>query len=211
MLTVKQYTVGALCTNCYLITENETNKSAIIDPGGISAELDREIDKNNLSIEYILLTHGHFDHIRKTARYKRKNAKVAINHKEKDFPIDPHLNLSCKFSRTTIESFDVDILLNDEDTISLGKSTIKIICTPGHTIGSSCFIADNCIFTGDTLMKQSVGRTDFATGNSKDMVKSLGQLLSLKDNYIIYPGHGDTTTLDFEKQNNIYLSRIRQD
>lgn len=212
MILVKQYKVGALYTNCYLITDKESQKSAIIDPGGINAELDKEIESKNLSIEYILLTHGHFDHIRKVARYKNKtNSKVAINHKEKDFPVNPNLNLSCKFARMTIEPFSIDILLNDEEIIKLGNSTIKILCTPGHTIGSTCFIVDNCIFTGDTLMKNSIGRTDFATGSSKDMIKSLAKLLSLKSNFTIYPGHGDITTLDFEKQNNLYLSRIRKD
>lgn len=212
MLTVKQYKVGALCTNCYLITDKESKKSAIIDPGGISSKLDKEVELNNLSVEYILLTHGHFDHIRKVARYKNKtNAKILINHKEKDFPLDPNLNLSCKFAHMLIEPFDIDILLNNEETIKLGSSIIKILHTPGHTVGSSCFLIDNCIFTGDTLMKQSIGRTDFATGSSKDMVKSLAKLLSLKNNFIIYPGHGDISTLAFEKSNNLYLSRIRQD
>ena len=210
MLIVKQYKVGALYTNCYLITDEETKKSAIIDPGGISLELDKEISSRNLSVEYILLSHGHFDHIRKTARYKNKtNAKIAINQKEKDFARDASLNLSCKFARTTIDPFEIDMLLNDGDTIKLGNSTIKIISTPGHTVGSSCFIVDDCIFTGDTLMKQSIGRTDFATGSSNDMVNSLAKLLMLKGNYTIYPGHGDDTTLEFEKKNNPHFSQIK--
>ncbi len=212
MLTVKQYKVGALYTNCYLITDKESQKSAIIDPGGISSNLDKEVELNNLSVEYIFLTHGHFDHIRKVARYKNKtNAKVLINNKEKYFPQEPNLNLSCKFEHIAIEPFNIDILLDDGETIKLGNSTIKVLHTPGHTVGSSCFLTDNCIFTGDTLMKQCIGRTDFATGSSKDMIKSLAKLLSLKKNFTIYPGHGDTTTLDFEKSNNLYLSRIKQD
>lgn len=211
MLTVKRYKVGALNTNCYLVIDEETQKAAIIDPGGLSSQLDKEISSKALSVEYILLTHGHFDHIRKVVRYKNKtNAKVIMSMKERDFPMEPDLNLSGKFAHTKVDPFDADILFSDGDKIALGNSIITMISTPGHTRGGSCFIIGDCIFTGDTLMKQSVGRTDFATGNPQDMLESLSKIISLSKNYTIYPGHGDGTTLNFEKNNNIYLMRLNQ-
>ena len=88
----------------------------------------------------------------------------------------------------------------------LGKTAIKYISTPGHTQGSGCFIDDNCIFTGDTLMKLSMGRTDLPTGDDDDMLKSLKRLYNLNENYTVYPGHGDSSTLEYEKKYNPYLN-----
>ena len=205
MLAVEKFKVGPLETNCYFITDKNTKKSAIIDPGGISAELDAKIDvigKEN--IEYILMTHGHFDHIRKAPRYQKlTEAKLVIGAKEADFTKDRHLNLC----RIPLAPFDVDILVNDEDIITLGETKIKVIATPGHTIGGVCFIADSNLFTGDTIMKGTVGRCDLKTGNFEQMKNSILKITALTENYKIYPGHGDISTLNEEKENNFYLKR----
>ena len=150
------------------------------------------------------MTHGHFDHIRKAPRYQKlTEAKLAIGAKEADFTKDRHLNLC----RIPLAPFDVDILVNDEDIITLGETKIKVIATPGHTVGGVCFIADDNLFSGDTIMKGTVGRCDLKTGNFEQMKNSILKITALTENYKIYPGHGDTSTLNEEKENNFYLKR----
>lgn len=207
MILVDTYKLGALKTNCYLIKDVKTGKMAIIDPGGISRKLDDTIKQfSKEDFCYILLTHGHFDHIRKAQRYKElTDSKVVISKDEKDFLKEPKLNLSYQFGKEPLFPFEADILVHEGDVLDLGDSQIKVIKTPGHTVGSVCYLVDDCIFTGDTLMKGSVGRTDLATGNTADMDFSLKILGLLNGDYKIYPGHGEPTTLNEEKNSNPYF------
>lgn len=206
MVAVKVFKVGPLETNCYLLTDTSTKKSAIIDPGGISAKLDEAINAVGVeNIEYILMTHGHFDHIRKAPRYKNlTGATLAIGKNEADFTKDRHLNLC----RIPMEEFEADVLLNDGDTIKLGNLIIRVIDTSGHTKGSVCFVAGDCIFTGDTLMKGTFGRCDLETGNFEQMCNSLEKIFALPGDYKIYPGHGEMSILAEERANNSYNKRI---
>ncbi len=206
MLNIEKYKVGPLETNCYFITDADTKKSAIIDPGGISSELDKRIKAiGKENIEYILMTHGHFDHIRKAMRYKElTGAKLMIGVNEKEFTKDRHLNLC----RIEMPAFDVDLLLNDGDIIELGNTKIKVLNTPGHTIGGVCFITGDSIFSGDTIMKGTIGRCDLETGNITQMMDSVSKIVQLSGEYNIYPGHGEETTLNNEKKNNIYFRKV---
>lgn len=206
MVSVKVFKVGPLETNCYLLTDTRTKKSAIIDPGGISAKLDEAINVVGVeNVEYILMTHGHFDHIRKAPRYKNlTGATLAIGKNEADFTKDRRLNLC----RIPMEEFEADVLLNDGDAIKLGELTIQVIETPGHTKGGVCFVVGECIFTGDTIMKGTFGRCDLETGDFEQMGKSLEKIFALPGDYKIYPGHGDTSTLAAERANNSYNKKI---
>ena len=205
MLIVQRFKVGPLETNCYLITDKNTKKSAIIDPGGICSKLDEKINViGEKNFEYILMTHGHFDHIRKAPRYQKlTGAKMVIGEKESNFTKDRKLNLC----RIPMEPFEADILVKDNDIITLGETKIKVISTPGHTVGGVCFIADNCLFTGDTIMKKTIGRCDLNTGNFEQMKNSISKIIKLTKNYKICPGHGDLSTLDEEKETNFYLKQ----
>lgn len=206
MLSVKTFPVGSLETNLCLIQDENTKESAIVDPGEMSEELDQIL--KNKTLKYILLTHGHFDHIAQAQRYKNlSGAKIVISEKESEFTKNNALNLSCKYSNIQIKSFDADILVKDGDMINLGDTQIKVMETPGHTVGSVCYIADDKIFSGDTVMKECVGRCDLPTGNSKELRKSIRKICSLTRDYTIYPGHGEATTLDYEKQNNLYFRK----
>ena len=204
MLIVENFKVGPLETNCYLIIDKKTQKAAIIDPGGISAELDKKISSlGEENVDYILMTHGHFDHIRKAIRYKKlTGAKLMIGVNEAEFTKDRRLNLC----RIPMPPFEADVLLNENDIIDLGESKIKVINTPGHTVGGVCFIAEDFLFSGDTIMRGSIGRYDLETGNFNQMRESIKKILALSKNYIIYPGHGGHTTLQEEK--NLYLKNI---
>lgn len=197
ILKIQRFPVGILRTNSYLISYN--SKGIIVDPGGINDKLDESIKKLN-GIDYIILTHGHFDHILEVERYQElTGAKVVIGYDEKDFPMDNSLNLCSEFYKKGINNFSADILVKDDDVLNFNDKEIKIISTPGHTIGSVCYCMDNIMFSGDTLFKGKIGRTDLVTGNRENMLNSLRKLYRLNRDYLVYPGHGLTTSLYREK------------
>ncbi|MDD6447809.1 MAG: MBL fold metallo-hydrolase [Ruminococcus sp.] len=206
MITVQSVPVGALQVNCYMLKDSNTGFIAVVDPGDNCTALEKLVEHEKENIKYILLTHGHFDHIGYAQALKEQtNAKLVISKAEEPLLSDNNLNLSMAFFGTGVPKTVADITLEDNDTLMLGDSKVTFISTPGHTKGSGCYIIDNNIFTGDTLMKLSMGRTDFPTGSDDDMKASLKRLAALQENYNVYPGHGDYSTLNYEKSCNPYL------
>lgn len=197
MLEVKTFVLGAIKTNCYFIKDTDTGICGIIDPGGISLKLDESINEaGKEKVKYIILTHGHFDHILKAKRYQDyTGAKIIIGEYEVEFTENSQLNLSSGFKRSLIKPFKADIAAKDGDVFDLGNTSIKAIHTPGHTRGGMCYIANDIMFSGDTIMKDHFGRTDFITGSFEDLKKSIDKLKSLNEDYIVYPGHGEKTRL----------------
>jgi hydroxyacylglutathione hydrolase len=196
---------GPLPTNCYLLKDDETGKSAVIDPGFESEELSELVRKDG-NVEAILLTHGHFDHISGVRRiWEETNAKIYLPEDELLFVTDGSLNLSGVFFGESVSPFRVDVPLSDGQTVNVGKLEVKVFMTPGHTSGSCCFIVEDAIFSGDTLMKLSCGRTDFPTGNYSQLLNSLRRLGELPGDYRVFPGHGSATMLDYERRNNSYM------
>ncbi|MCI6007538.1 MBL fold metallo-hydrolase [Oscillospiraceae bacterium LCP25S3_E10] len=206
MITVQSVPVGALQVNCYMLKDSNTGFIAVVDPGDNCTALEKLVEHEKENIKYILLTHGHFDHIGYAQALKEQtNAKLVISKADEPLLSDNNLNLSMAFFGTGVPKTVADITLEDNDTLMLGDSKVTFISTPGHTKGSGCYIIDNNIFTGDTLMKLSMGRTDFPTGSDDDMKASLKRLAALQENYNVYPGHGDYSTLNYEKSCNPYL------
>ena len=206
MLKVERHVVGALETNCYVLEDSDTGSLALIDPGDASSEdIEKILSDRAERFLYILLTHGHFDHIMAAHRYRLKtNAKIVISREEKDFTSNNALNLSTVVA-TGMQAFEADIFTADGESLDLGNTKITTLSTPGHTRGSVCFLAENLIFSGDTLLKGSIGRTDLITGDFEKIKASLKRLCELSGDYIVYPGHGVPTTLDFERRNNSFL------
>lgn len=198
---------GPLPTNCYLLTDDATGDTAVIDPGFDDEELTRAVLAVGAEhVKLILLTHGHFDHIMGVAGIKRlTHAKVCIHSDDMLFTTDNSLNLSSMMTSSRMEPFTVDTSLNDGDIVELGSLGIRVIYTPGHTIGSCCYLVGDALFTGDTLMKCSCGRTDFPTGSHPQMLDSLEKLKNLEGDYHIYPGHECETTLEYERKNNPFM------
>lgn len=193
---------GPLPTNCYILEDDTTGASAVIDPGFESEEL-MEAVLHSGKVEAILLTHGHFDHISGVRKLQKETgAKVYLSADELLFVGDGALNLSGMFLGEPVAPFRVDIPLNNNDVIRVGNLDVRVIGTPGHTVGGVCFLAEDALFSGDTLMKLSCGRTDFPTGSYAQIIDSLRRLGELKGDFRVFPGHGSATTLDYERRNN---------
>lgn len=202
-MKVEAFAVGIMPTNCYVLTD-DSGLGFIVDPAAPSQELDKKIDDfHEGQIKYILLTHGHFDHIGYADELRqRTGAKIVIYQGEEKFLRNSALNLASFMSGLKLEPFDADIIVSDEEEIPFGESKIKVIHTPGHTAGSCCYIIEDILFTGDTLMTGSMGRTDFPTGNYNDIMQSLKHLRNLEGDYRVYCGHGPATMLEHERKTN---------
>ena len=210
MIDVKIFNVTVLMTNCCLLTDRKTGKMAVTDPGAPNEELNSEIEKNGGKLEYVILTHGHYDHISYAKQLAEKfDAKIVTGEKNNEFLSNPTLNLTEKH-RLSLKPFSADILLKDGDNFMLGNTEIKYITTPGHTSGSVCFICGMNMFSGDTLFSRSVGRTDMPDGSSTALMKSLMKIADLGGNLTVYPGHMNVTTLDAERKYNPYLRQAAE-
>lgn len=210
MIDIKCFIVTRLETNCYVITDKATEKMAVVDPGDKSQELiDAVNSSKEKSLEYIFLTHGHYDHIGYAEELaKMFGAKIAIGEQGGDFLSSGMLNLSDFHKEVAIKPFTADILLKDNQVIALGDAQVKYIATPGHTKGCGCYIIDNNIFCGDTLFCESYGRTDLITGSDSQMAQSIKRLKNLQGDYNVYPGHGSFSTLEHERKYNPLMSMV---
>lgn len=194
---------GSMDNNCSLIIDEKTNQSALVDCNEFSQKMIDMIGDTDL--KYILLTHGHFDHIIGARDTKAKyGAKVVISSEDKPMLSSSKLSLAA-FCNAPQNDVEADVVVADGDKITLGDTVIKVMSTPGHTLGSVCYIAENCIFSGDTLFYCSCGRTDFPSGSPEQMMSSLQKLKALDGDYKVYTGHNNLTTLDFERKNNPYM------
>ncbi len=208
MINVKVYPVTEIMTNCSYLVDEATGKAAVADPGGISAKLTEQIERDGGRLEYILLTHGHYDHIACAGQLAEKyGAKIVTGRENDRFLSDPSLNLTAKHF-IDMPPFSADILLDDGDEFSLGDTRIKYYFTPGHTSGCGVFVFDDIIICGDVLFRESYGRTDLPTGDDLTIMRSLKRLKELEGDYTVIPGHGPLTTLGHERRYNPLMRRL---
>lgn len=203
-MNVKKFTTKQYHTNCYLL-ENE-GAAIIIDPGEIDDEIIEFAKENNHKKEKaILLTHCHFDHICGVGAVNEIfKGKIIISKIEEKGLNDENINVS-RYLGIKIAKIPVDITVKDGDKLDFGGKTIEVISTPGHTAGSVCYKMDNKLFSGDTLFRLCIGRCDLPTASPEDILISLKKLKALQGDFDVFPGHGELTTLEFERQNNRYL------
>ena len=206
-MSVKRISVGELGTNCYIYCDDATGRCAIIDPGDFDDYLQSTIEKYGTDkFDYILLTHCHFDHVSGVSRVKElTGARIAIFITDAPGLRDMFVNLSAPFTGRGEVYPKPDIELADREKFKIGETEFTVMHTPGHTVGSCCFITDGIIFSGDTLFRMSAGRTDFPGGSMTELRNSLGMLAALEGDYQVYPGHEDATTLDYERRYNMYM------
>jgi glyoxylase-like metal-dependent hydrolase (beta-lactamase superfamily II) len=202
---IKCIPTGMFDSNTYVIGENQ--EGIIIDAGADSKDVTKIVNENNLKIRYIVLTHGHIDHI--CCAYQlsiETGAEICIHENEKDWLSNPRLNLSAFFGENSGYE-KPQILLKNGDILEAGALKFEIIHTPGHTPGGICIKVRNDIFTGDTLFKGSIGRIDLPNGNMSQLLESIkSRLMSLDDSIVVYSGHGPATTIGEERRSNPFIT-----
>jgi len=204
---LKRFITGSLEVNSYLIEDEVTKEAAIIDTGYYEPELAKYVKKQGLEVKYIVLTHGHGDHMCGVPSYKKKypNIQVVAHQADADLLLGEIHNFSKEISGKFI-AIKADRYVNDNDTMTLGNIKLKFIHTPGHTKGSMSILIDNYLFSGDTLFYEAIGRTDFPDGSSESLLKSVEEkLFTLPDNTLVFPGHMRDTNIGHEKQNNPFF------
>lgn len=194
----------ATYSNCYGIL---TEKAAIVvDPGKYTLELKKFLNANSDKTRLILITHAHYDHIGGAIQLREETGvKIAIGKNEEFALSDRAFNLSGRFT-PEIPAFNADYTIEDEEEFTVGDITVKAFETPGHTIGGMCYLMGECLFSGDMLFYETVGRVDLPGGNIEEMKESLDRIMWLFDDEIkVYSGHGEMTTIGHERVNNPYL------
>lgn len=198
----KKFSENRYDINSYLFFDKNTGFAAVIDPGINSKALITFMEENNLDLSMILLTHGHVDHILEIPVLLAKyDAKIYAHQEEKTLLADASKNLSAAMGPAKLE-LDADYYLADGDSVRLEDLELKVLHTPGHTKGGICFYSETDIFTGDTLFRGSIGRTDLYSGNYDEMLNSLVKLSKLDRNLKVFPGHGGSSTLQREVDTN---------
>lgn len=208
MLRVQSVRLGMdFQSNCYVIS-NDSGEAAAVDIGGNPDEMIKFLDKNNFSLKKILLTHGHYDHFRGVAAVAEKTgAEVYIHQEDAIMMTHSGKSLATYVSSEDFEPVNEYTVIKDGDTIEFSGVPIRVLHTPGHTKGGVCYICEDKIFSGDTLFRRSIGRTDFPGGSYDELIDSLSKLSELikENDYIVFPGHETATTLSYEIENNPYM------
>ena len=203
-MKMKTYIAGPIDANNYLVWDEQSHDAVLIDCSDYREDVLADIKTNNLNVKYILLTHGHFDHVLGVNKMREALGAKVVLHKEDRVltdNINEYGNIFIGLPKQEIPKIDIEV--EDNDILAFGGKKIKVIHTPGHTEGGVCYLIDDKLFCGDTMFRGSYGRTDLFGGNYtkiKDSIKNI--LFKLDDNILIYPGHGDFSDMGYEKKYN---------
>ena len=209
-MNLHHLTVGLLHVNCFLLVEPETREAWLIDPGGNANDLLQLVKDARTRLTRILNTHAHFDHVLAAPDIKEATGAAFHLHRADQPVLD--------FAPQAVKSWlgwewgpppNVDVYLEHGDLLSLGKESVEVRHVPGHSPGSVIYVDHNGrqAWVGDTIFRGGIGRTDFPGGNKKQLLQAIGeQILSLPDDYILYPGHGPFTTVGEERRTNPFIS-----
>mgnify|MGYP004535345767 FL=1 len=195
MLQIHTLPLGDYQTNCYILHQDGNRDCLVIDPGYEPEIILSYLSEKGLTIQAILLTHGHFDHVGAVRELAAQtDCRVYLN--PKDLAMPPMLTAGPLYYTNSY---------GEGDQLDIAGISLQVLETPGHTPGSVCLITDNNLFSGDTLFRGSCGRTDLPCGDHRAMTESLKRLAALREDYNVYPGHGSNTTLAREQKTNPYL------
>lgn len=206
-MIVKSFMSGPLGVNSYLAVDETTKKAFVVDLGGRNNDMVNLIKENGYDVEYLILTHGHGDHIGGVEDFLREfpSAKLVASTKEKTLLQNARANMSNMVCGRPV-SLTADHYVEDEETMKVGSLELRFLHTPGHTPGGMCILVNDVLFSGDTLFEQSIGRTDFPGASFEDIRNSIhNKLFTLPNDTQVLPGHMGTTTIGFEKENNPFV------
>lgn len=205
-IILETLSVGPLAVNCYIVGSKKNNTAIVIDAGGEPDEILTVLKKHKLTLQSLLNTHAHFDHVGAVKHLQDLTGAKFFLH-QGDIPLLDYLDDTANaFGLPSIPKPEVHKPLVDNDEIPIGDEVIRIIHTPGHSPGSVCFLIDDAVFVGDTLFAGSIGRTDLYGGSYTKLINSIKtRLFTLKDDVVVYPGHGQFTTIGEEKQHNPFF------
>ncbi|WP_285825050.1 MBL fold metallo-hydrolase [Schaedlerella arabinosiphila] len=207
-MKILNFVLGMVGTNCYLVVNEEEKQCILIDPAVYSGEIAEQIRREGLDLRAILLTHGHFDHIMGIDGFRKEFPEIPVYaHREEEALLkDASMNASLEFGRQY--TFSGAAYAEDGDVLDLAGMQFRVIHTPGHTIGGCCYYLqeEKVLFSGDTLFRESIGRTDFPTGNGGQLMRSIREkLFTLPEETAVYPGYMERTTIGDEKKYNPYF------
>jgi len=207
MYKLHMINVGEMRTNCYILSNEETKEALVFDPGAEPERILEFLKSKDLTVAAILLTHGHFDHIMGVDGLRRQErAKVYACEAEKELMADPDMNCAHMFHCEA--AAEADVYVKDGQILSMIGLDIEVIHTPGHTSGGACYYMKDLkiVITGDTLFFEAVGRCDLPTSNEAAIIESITKkLFVLPEDVVVYPGHGRSSSIGYEAQNNPYV------
>ncbi len=205
-MIVKQFVEGFIANNNYLLIDEDSKEAALIDCTDYISELGAVLKEYDAKLKYILLTHGHFDHIMGVPKIKQEfGAKVYLHKDDKEL-VDKSDEFMISVGMQPFEHPEIDKYIDENEEIYLGKNKIQVIHLPGHTQGGIGYLVDGMLFAGDSIFLESVGRTDLPGGNHKQLIESIkNKIFSLDGDTILYVGHGTNTTVEHEKKYNEFV------
>jgi hydroxyacylglutathione hydrolase len=206
VLVIKRFMVGAIETNCYVVSCADTQETVVIDPGDYDPSLAAYLEEKKLSVKYIINTHSHFDHTGGNKKVKDVTGAPLLIHRAEAGML-PRINLlALMFGLKVDKSPQADGFLAEGDVVNFGNISLNVLETPGHSPGSITLYTGNVAFVGDTLFAGSIGRTDLPGGSYEKLIRSItDKIVPLGDDTIVYSGHGPETTVGHEKRYNPFL------